>query len=195
MFATYAPGPLWGFRRFGGCFNDDASREGRGRHGGRHGHFAPGEGMRRRRMFDPGALRFVVLQLVAEKPRHGYDVIRALEERFGGAYSPSPGVIYPILQMFEEADYVSVALEGTKKLYTITDAGRAYLEENRAYVDHIEARMEAVASGVRAGEIGGAAQELRQSLRKRLRGGALTPEQLTALKAILDGAREAIDKL
>ena len=91
----------------------------RGRHGGggpfgrhRGGPF----GGRGPRMFDPGALRLVVLGLIAEEPRHGYDIIKALEAKFQGAYSPSPGAIYPMLQMLEEADLVSSQVDGNKRL-------------------------------------------------------------------------------
>ena len=87
------------------------SSEGGGRQGGRYGRGGPfGRhrggpfGGRGNRMFDPGALRLVVLGLIAEEPRHGYDIIKALEANFQGAYSPSPGAIYPMLQMMEEAD-------------------------------------------------------------------------------------------
>src|SRR5690606_16330355 len=92
-------------------------------------------GGRGRRMFDAGALRLVVLGLIAEEPRHGYDIIKALEARFQGAYSPSPGAIYPMLQMLEEADLVASEADGNKRLYRITDQGRAWLDENRADLD------------------------------------------------------------
>ena len=113
------------------------SHEGGGRFGGRgrggpFGRHRDGPfGGRGPRMFDPGALRLVVLGLIAEEPRHGYDVIKALEARFQGAYSPSAGAIYPMLQMMEEADLVTSTTTGNKRLYTITDQGLAYLEESR----------------------------------------------------------------
>ena len=107
-----------------------------GRHGGRHGRGGPfGRhrggpfGGRGPRMFDPGALRLVVLGLIAEEPRSGYDIIKALEAKFQGAYSPSPGAIYPMLQMLEEADLVASQAEGNKRLFSITEQGRAYLAE------------------------------------------------------------------
>ena len=101
-------------------------RHGRGRGGpfGRH-RGGPFRG-RGPRMFDSGALRLVVLGLIAEEPRHGYDIIKALETKFQGTYSPSPGAIYPMLQMLEEADLVVSQAEGNKRLFSITDAGRAY---------------------------------------------------------------------
>ncbi|NUO38653.1 MAG: PadR family transcriptional regulator [Gemmatimonadaceae bacterium] len=94
------------------------------------------------RMFEQGDLRYVVLRLLEEKPRHGYEIIKALEERFGGNYAPSPGVVYPTLQLLEDLGYARVVpgVEG-KKTYEITDEGRAYLAENRETVDSIFDRI------------------------------------------------------
>jgi DNA-binding PadR family transcriptional regulator len=93
-------------------------------------------------MFEQGDLRYVVLRLLEEKPRHGYEIIKALEERFGGSYAPSPGVVYPTLQLLEDLGYARVmpGVEG-KKTYEITDEGRAYLAENRETVDSIFDRI------------------------------------------------------
>jgi DNA-binding PadR family transcriptional regulator len=94
------------------------------------------------RMFEQGDLRYVVLRLLEEKPRHGYEIIKALEERFSGAYAPSPGVVYPTLQLLEDLGYARVRPESEgKKVYEITDAGRAYLAENRDTVDSIFDRI------------------------------------------------------
>ena len=94
------------------------------------------------RMFEQGDLRYVVLRLLEEKPRHGYEIIKALEERFGGAYAPSLGAVYPTLQLLEDLGYARVVPgdEG-KKVYEITDAGRAHLVENQATVDSIFDRI------------------------------------------------------
>lgn len=94
------------------------------------------------RVFDQGDLKYVILQLLAEKPRHGYEIIKEIEERFGGAYSPSPGTVYPTLTMLEDMGYARVIPEeGGKKVYEITPEGRAYLEENRSAVDDIFQRI------------------------------------------------------
>ena len=94
------------------------------------------------RMFEQGDLRYVVLRLLEEKPRHGYEIIKALEERFGGAYAPSPGAVYPTLQLLEDLGYARmVSGEEGKKVYDITDAGRAHLAENQATVDSIFDRI------------------------------------------------------
>jgi len=101
-----------------------------------------GGGPRGGRVFDQGDLKYVILQLLAEKPRHGYEIIKAIEERFGGAYAPSPGTVYPTLTMLEDMGYARVIPEeGGKKVYEITDEGKKYLEENRSAVDDIFARI------------------------------------------------------
>jgi DNA-binding PadR family transcriptional regulator len=94
------------------------------------------------RMFGQGDLRLVILSLLEEKPRHGYEIIKALEERFGGTYAPSPGVVYPTLQLLEDQGYARIVPgpEG-KKTYEITDAGRAHLAENRDMVESIFERV------------------------------------------------------
>jgi DNA-binding PadR family transcriptional regulator len=93
-------------------------------------------------MLGDGDLRLIVLALLAEQPRHGYDIIKALEERSHGAYSPSPGVVYPTLTFLEEAGYAAATAEGNKKVYAITDAGRAHLAGNRETADVILSAME-----------------------------------------------------
>src|SRR5277367_721362 len=108
----------------------DREREGRTRDGRGYG--------RRGRVFDHGDLRLVVLQLIAEKPRHGYEIIKAIEEKVGGAYSPSPGVVYPTLTMLEELGHVTVAEQDGKKLHALTDAGREYLDANRPAIDALQ---------------------------------------------------------
>jgi DNA-binding PadR family transcriptional regulator len=87
------------------------------------------------KMLADGDLRLIVLALIEESPRHGYDIIKALEEKSSGVYSPSPGVVYPTLTFLEEAGYVTASSEGNKKTYTITDSGRAHLEANRDLAD------------------------------------------------------------
>ena len=90
-------------------------------------------------------LQLVILALLSEKPVHGYEIIKALSERSGGYYHPSPGMVYPALTYLEEIGYASVESEGTRKLYRITDAGRAHLEENRGVAETILAQLKWVA--------------------------------------------------
>jgi DNA-binding PadR family transcriptional regulator len=93
-------------------------------------------------VFEQGDLKYVILQLLEEKPRHGYEIIKELEDRFGGMYSPSPGTVYPTLTMLEDLGYArATPEEGGRKIYEITDEGRRYLAENRGTVDDIFARI------------------------------------------------------
>lgn len=87
------------------------------------------------RMLASGDLRLVALYLIEQQPRHGYDLIKAIEDKTGGFYSPSPGVVYPALTYLEEAGYVTATADGNKKAYAITDEGRAHLSENRHAVE------------------------------------------------------------
>jgi DNA-binding PadR family transcriptional regulator len=111
--------------------------------GGRHG-MGGGDIIRAGRMLATGDLRLIALALIAEQPRHGYEIIKVLEEKTEGWYSPSPGIVYPTLTYLEEAGYVTAQSEGAKKLYTITDEGRAHLDENRDFVDAVLERLTAV---------------------------------------------------
>lgn len=111
-----------GFRKFGNTWNMNINP---GDWGGFGGNFRIG------RMLASGDLRLVALYLIEQQPRHGYDLIKAIEEHSHGFYSPSPGIVYPALTYLEEAGYVTSASEGNKKLYTITEEGRAHLSDNR----------------------------------------------------------------
>lgn len=118
---------------------------GRGPHGhfggrsgfmGRFGGFmGGGRGLRAARMLASGDLQLIVLALLKEKPRHGYEIIKELEERSSGIYTPSPGVVYPALTYLEEMSFAASEAEGNKKLYRITDTGADHLEKNREIVD------------------------------------------------------------
>jgi DNA-binding PadR family transcriptional regulator len=94
------------------------------------------------RMLADGDLRLIAHSLIEKSPRHGYDLIKALEELSSGIYSPSPGVVYPTLTFLEEAGYATSTTEGSKKVFAITDTGRAHLEENREIVDGVLEQIE-----------------------------------------------------
>src|SRR5436190_732967 len=102
-----------------------------------HGHEPP----LRQRLFERGDLKYVVLELLVEKPRHGYEIIRELGDRFGGFYAPSPGAVYPTLEMLLDMDYVTATEQDGKKIYAITDAGRAFVRERKPVIDEIRERM------------------------------------------------------
>ena len=126
-------------------YHDLASFEGHrhhghfGRRGRRYGHFGAGlmggSGMRVAKMLASGDLQLIILALLSEKPRHGYEIIKQVEEHSSGTYSPSPGMVYPALTYLEEMGYAASESEGTKKLYRITETGTAHLSENRASVE------------------------------------------------------------
>src|ERR1700727_1755845 len=100
------------------------------------------------RMLAQGDLRLIALALIEQEPRYGYEIIKLVEEKTAEWYSPSPGIVYPTLTYLEEAGYVTAAAEGSKKLYTITDEGRAYLAANRELVDAVLDRLAAIGARV-----------------------------------------------
>jgi DNA-binding PadR family transcriptional regulator len=144
------------FHRGEGQFEEDGRRGYflGGRHGHhRFGHFAAGftggmgmggRAFRAGRRLASGDLQLVLLALLADRPSHGYELIKALEERSGGFYAPSPGMVYPALTWLEEVGYASVAAEGTKKLYSITDTGSEFLRDNQDAADAMLSQLEHV---------------------------------------------------
>jgi DNA-binding PadR family transcriptional regulator len=157
-----------------------------------------GRGGRGGRVFDQGDLRFVILGLIQEKPSYGYELIKAIEERLGGSYSPSPGVVYPTLTLLEELGYATVDVsQGGKKLYAVTAEGEAFLAANSATIDGIAARMAETRhahGGGPAPEIVRAMENLKLALRLRLSSGPLAEAQSRAIAAILDGAAGEVER-
>lgn len=192
MFAIFAEklamarghrGGGWGRR--GGHGDDDGEGFGRG-FGGRGGGG---------RMLGHGDLRLLLLALIGEKPSHGYDLIRAVEERFAGAYAPSPGAVYPTLTMLEEQDFIKAeAAEGSKRLYSITEAGKAFLEENAAMVEGILARINLAAAAfarhMAPDEVREAWKTLRQAM--NMKRTAWTKEETDRVVGILSKAARDI---
>jgi DNA-binding PadR family transcriptional regulator len=158
--------------------------------------------MRARRMLAQGDLRLVALALIAEAPRHGYEIIKLIEGKTADWYSPSPGIIYPTLTYLEEAGYVTASTEGAKKLYTITDEGRSYLQSNRDLVDVVLERLTALGERVTRwrrtyrGEreerrelpplVEAALKHLRATVSKRLEGDADAEARLVEILARVD---------
>src|SRR6202046_3176857 len=125
----------------------------RGRHGGfgfgcRHGGGMNPDDIPPGRTIGHGVLAVIALALIAEEPRHGSEIIKLVEEKTSAWYSPSPGIVYPTLTYLEEAGYVTASAEGSKKLYTITEEGRAYLNANRDVVDTVLDRLTALGERV-----------------------------------------------
>src|SRR6476646_7644315 len=143
------------------------------------------------RMFDQGHLKFVILRLLDEKPRHGYEIIKEIEERFGGMYSPSPGTVYPTLTMLEDLGYAKVTPEESgKKIYEITDEGRAYLAENQPLIDDIFSRIAEFAQSI----FGEPMMDVHRGMKDLGRAIYVsqnkqrTPEQIRKIKEILERA-------
>jgi DNA-binding PadR family transcriptional regulator len=165
---------------------------------GRHGRGGRSNDLDLRRFFAHGDLRLVILRLIAEKPRHGYEIIKEIEERVGGAYSPSPGVIYPTLTLLEELGYVEVVPgEGARKLHQITAAGQAFLSANGPAVEALFTRMQEAneaRGGGPAPQILRAMENLKLALRMRLGRGPLNEDQVTAVAAALDAAAVGVER-
>ena len=156
-------------------------------------------GRRGRRMFDGGELRLVVLKLIADQPRHGYDLIRAIEEMTGGGYAPSPGVVYPTLTMLDEMGHIDEqASEGAKKRFAATEEGRAELREKAEEVAALIARLTTI------GEHRGRADQapirramgnLREAVRGRMVRGDIAEDTLLDIAGLLDEAAQKIERL
>ncbi len=151
------------------------------------------------RVFEQGDLKFVVLQLLEEKPRHGYEIIKELEDRFGGAYSPSPGTVYPTLTMLEDIGYARATTDdGGRKVYSITDEGRAYLAEHSATVDSILDRIAKFVEGFfdePMMELNHAMRRLGRSAYSRATRDLSDSERVRRIREILDRASAEIEKL
>jgi DNA-binding PadR family transcriptional regulator len=164
---------------------------------GRHEHRGM-HGGRTRRVFDQGDLRYVLLRLIAERPRHGYELIKAIEEKFAGTYSPSPGVIYPTLTLLEELGYIRPdGADGPRKQFVITQEGTAFLGANQAVIDQIFARMAEIGQAYAGGpapEIQRATRNLEAALAIRLGRGPLSADQVRVVTAILDRAAGEIEQ-
>ena len=149
-------------------------------------------------MFDQGHLKYLILQLLDEKPRHGYEIIKEIEDRFGGAYSPSPGTIYPTLTLLEDLGYARAKPEeGGKKIYEITDEGRAHLAENKPLIDDIFSKIEDFAQiifGEPLMDVNRGLKNVASAIYGSKRSGR-TAEQVRRIKEILDTAAADIEGL
>jgi DNA-binding PadR family transcriptional regulator len=156
-------------------------------------------GRGRGRAFEYGKLRFVVLQLIGEKPSHGYEIIKAIEDKTDGAYAPSPGVVYPTLTLLEDLGYIAAgANDENRKLYKITALGRKYLADNKSVVDEVSARLGARASAraqLESPQIIRAMQNLKMALRLKIGDSALSAAQVQAIAAALDAAAAGIERI
>jgi DNA-binding PadR family transcriptional regulator len=179
-------------------------REERGRRGGGFGEgrgerFGRGFGGGRERLFDAGDLKLVILQLLADQPSYGYQLMKTMEERLAGGYTPSAGVIYPTLTMLEEEGLASAATsDANKKVYSVTAEGTAYLETNKGRVAELMERVQEAGRGFERGrspEIKGAFQDMWGAVMARVARGNATPEQVAKIVEAIKGATKAIDEM
>jgi DNA-binding PadR family transcriptional regulator len=167
--------------------------EGWGRHG-RHrfgGEFGG-------RLFDSGELRLVILSFIAEKPSHGYEIIKGVEEKMGGAYVPSAGVVYPTLSLLEDEGFATVSSEGGKKLYAITEAGKAEIAANKSRIDALLGRIREVGKAFGSGrtpQVMRAMHNFKLALKLRFAQGTLTSEQIGRIAEIIDKAAREIESI
>ena len=173
--------------------SDDARGDGP-RGGGRSG----GRGGRRGRMFESGELRLVLLKLIADEPRHGYQLIKAIEELTEGDYAPSPGVVYPTLTMLDDMGLIAEKKsKDAKKVFEATDEGRAHLAENEDEVEDLISKLEGHGKKQRHGqrpEIGRAIGNLMTALRNRVAHDGWNEQLLEEVIDILDEAAQRIER-
>lgn len=195
-----------GGRHAGRGRDADGEYFGGGRFGFGEGRRGPmGEGMRgggrggRRRLFDSAELRLVLLKLIGDQPRHGYDLIRAIEEQTGGAYAPSPGVVYPTITLLQDMEHIAeVEAEGTKRRFAITDAGKALLTEKADDVEALFARLAALAEESDTSDrspVRRAMMNLHMALKIRMARGEPAMGLAHDIAAILDDAARQIERL
>jgi DNA-binding PadR family transcriptional regulator len=170
---------------------------GGGRHRGERGERMGRGG--RRRMFDGGELRLVLLKLVSDGPRHGYDLIREIEALSGGAYAPSPGVVYPTLTLLWDMGLITEGeADGTRRRFAITEAGVAHLAEQADAVAAAFAKLTALnAQSERTDgrQVRRALGNLREAIEIRLGGDAVSQETLHAVTALIDEAAQKIERV
>lgn len=175
----------WG-QSWGGGWDSDWGGSGRGRRG-------------RRRVFEPGELRLVLLKLIADQPRHGYDLIRAIEEMTHGTYAPSPGVVYPTLTMLQDMGHIEESKgEGSRKAFSATDEGRAHLAEKADEVSALIERLEDLGRDQRkagGAPIKRAVGNLLSALWHRVTRDEVDEQTLHDIAAILDEAAQKIERL
>jgi DNA-binding PadR family transcriptional regulator len=171
---------------------------GPGRHGGFGRGFGREFGQGRERLFDAGEIRLVILRLLSGQPSYGYQLIKTMEERLGGGYTPSAGVVYPTLTLLEEEGLITAAQTDGKKVYSVTEEGLKYLEANKERVGQLFERLEETGRGFRRGrspELMKAFMDLRGAVMSKVWRGKATPEQIKKVAEAIHAAAKTIDEL
>lgn len=146
------------------------------------------------RLFEYGELRLLLLAMLAEQPRHGYELIKMIEERMDGRYSPSPGVMYPTLAWLDDMGYANPEVDQAgRKRFRITSEGEAFLVANRAAADELLARAGPASSEPVPTRLVQAIENFKHALRHRLRQGGIDAVTAEAIAAALDTATEAVE--
>jgi DNA-binding PadR family transcriptional regulator len=195
------PGPGFGPGFGPGSGSDDFGGRGFGGpgfDGPRFGRRGFGRGTRER-LFDAGDIKLVILKLLSEEPSYGYQLMKTMEERLAGGYTPSAGVIYPTLTMLEEEGLISASnSEGNKKIYSVTQQGQEFLEAHKQRIGELFMRLEEAGEEFKRGrspEMMKAFMNLRGAIWARLARGNATPEQIQKLSEIVHRAAKEIDEL
>jgi DNA-binding PadR family transcriptional regulator len=149
-------------------------------------------------LFDAGDMKLVILALLSEQPSYGYQLIKTMEQRLAGGYTPSPGVIYPTLTMLEEEGLATASPENNKKVYAVTPEGIEYLEANKEHVGELFERLEETGRGFERGrspEIMKAFLNLRGAVVARVSRESVKPEQIRKITEAINAAAKVIDEL
>lgn len=184
----------------GGARGGDGFGDAFGGFGGGFGGGRGGRGGGRRRLFDNGELRLLLLHLIAQEPHHGYDLIRALEGLSGGAYVPSPGMIYPALTMMAEMEQIAEQPgEGARKVYALAPEGEAYLAAHEKEKEALLARLDRLAAEAAPAAdhapVRRAMDNLKAALRNRMARGGLAGDAVLDVAALIDEAASRIERL
>jgi DNA-binding PadR family transcriptional regulator len=173
-------------------------RHGRGERGFPGGPEGRGFGHSRERLFDAGDIKLVILKLLSEQPSYGYQIMKTMEERLAGGYSPSAGVVYPTLTMLAEEGLAVESLEGAKRIYSITPQGEEFLDANKERIGELFARLDEAGEGFRRGrspEVMKAFFNLRNAVVARITRETITPERIRKIAEAINAAAKAIDEI
>jgi DNA-binding PadR family transcriptional regulator len=193
-FAGRGPGPGCGRQ---GDYHG-RMRHGRGERGFPGGPEGRGFGHGRERLFDAGDIKLVILKLLSEQPSYGYQIMKTMEERLAGGYTPSAGVVYPTLTMLAEEGLAVESLDGAKRIYSITHQGEEFLDAHKERIGELFARLDEAGEGFRRGrspEVMKAFINLRNAVVARTTRETITAERIGKIAEAINAAARAIDEI